>query len=191
MNKTSCLYQVVQLLDVHLFDKYANQIKTLLNFYHHVLVDGTCEAGCDTLLDNLRESVPHVWLLLSNQQVVALCNLSDEMINRHVFIHGLSYPEVWQSGHQTDLAMTVMHYAFDQLNVLKVKAEFELGNKTAKGFCWRFGFKKEGHFKNDTLLSGQLSDVVIYSLTRKQFMTIARGCKNTIDEKENINVIRT
>lgn len=192
MNKSSEIFSIYQVLDRNRFDRYQKSIKKLLEFYQSVLLDDACEFGCEGLLENLRASLPHVWIVIQGDRVVALCNLTDEIEGRHVFIHGLSYPDVWQTGCQTEIAMMVMQYAFEKLQVLKIKAEFEVGNKTAKGFCFRYGFKKEGHFKNDTRVNGKLCDVVIYSLPRAQFQTLAASYySDTPNQKETEHVIRT
>ncbi len=178
---------VRQLSTLLMFRFYEPGIRHLIEHYKDILLDVSCGESTDVLIHNLQASLPHLWLvvdenatLASEDRVKALVTLTDEIPNRHAFIHGVSHPNVRRHPVLMSAAICVMNYAFDTLNVLKVKAEFEAHNKHAKGFCWRYGFQREGYFKHDNVVQNQLHDVVIYSLKKQRFEQWLKKNRNTL-----------
>ncbi|MGE0201392.1 MAG: GNAT family N-acetyltransferase [Candidatus Melainabacteria bacterium] len=127
------------------------------------------------LLDNLRTAVPLIWLIVDERAdapsgVFGLCSFTDVIPGRHAYLHGITDPALRHADVVTGLAVSALQTAFEELNVLKVKAEFEADNAGAKGFCWRLGFRREGLLKSDILVNGVMRDVALYTLTRDDYL---------------------
>ncbi len=178
---------VRQLSTLLMFRFYEPGIRNLIARYKDILLDEACGENIDILISNLQASLPHVWLVVdenstiaSMDRVKAIVTLTDEIPKRHAFIHGVSHPDVRRHPVLMSAAICVMNYAFETLKVLKVKAEFEANNKHAKGFCWRYGFQREGYFKHDNMVQNQLQDVAIYSLKKQNFEQWLKKNRHTL-----------
>lgn len=187
--------RITQITTDLMFRFYEPGIRRLLTHYETVLIDIGCGGGPDALIENLRGSVPHIWLVVDDKKprrkdkVLGICTLSDEVPGRHAYIHGSALPELRRHPAVACTALSAMNYAFRVLNVLKVKAEFEADNRGAKGFCWRMGFQREALLKNDNIVGGQLKDVAVYSLPRKRYWRVAasvlRGLWKYVNTEKN------
>ena len=166
-------YSVIQVTSLELFENYYEEIFYLIDSHKSILMDISTGNSSHTLIQNLSEALPHLWLGINDEnKVIALCNFTDEIIHRHVYIHGLTLADYRKHPVIQKTTLKAFDYAFNKLKTLKVKAEFEARNIPAKGFCWRYGFKREGYFKNDNILNDCYEDVVIYTLTKADYLNL-------------------
>jgi RimJ/RimL family protein N-acetyltransferase len=79
-------------------------------------------------------------------------------------VHGIARPVLRRTKVVDQVVSKVLRVAFDQLDVYKIKAEFDADNRAAKGFCLRMGFTREALLKADTQRGAQKQDIALYSL---------------------------
>lgn len=154
---------------------YHPSLLVLLKTHHSVLLDdvqrtGNVELDAQFLLENIADYMPWVWLLTDASATVwGIAALSDIQLGRHAFVHGVSHPALRESADIDRTVFPLTQTAFETLNLLKLKAEFEVNNSGARGFCLRLGFRREALFKADVQINGQHRDVTIYSLTAEVY----------------------
>lgn len=159
---------------------YQASMGDLLKRYRALLLDdasrsGEAERDARLLLENTAACVPWLWVLTDGAcQVWAIAALSDIQPGRHAFLHGASHPALKRhsgrgGGDIERTLLPVLQAAFQELGLLKLKAEFEADNAGAKGFCLRLGFRREALFKADIQVGGRLRDVAIYSLSAQRY----------------------
>ena len=130
---------IIQIETTVVFDQYADRLAEVMTMF-----GDRWEKSLGESLENLRESLPHVWLgtdVLSGDLVCA-ASLSDEAPGQQAFLHGLHDPRCKNHPAIGATAMAVMNYAFETLGVLKLMAECCPRHWGARGFCRRFGFKQ-------------------------------------------------
>lgn len=117
-------------------------------------------------LQNVRASLPYVWLALDEQgRFVGAAVLTDIVPGRHVYLHGVSDPRYRKHPAVDATALSVMRFAFEELRVLKIKAECLPVHWGARGFCRRFGFTNMARLCEDRMTDAGVSDVLLYALT--------------------------
>lgn len=169
---------ILQVRDPETLLRYQTGITALLENHQAALADDFTDPA--HLWPNTASCLPLLWLAADGRgQVLALAALSDVIPGRHAFLHGATLPRMPQRYgtfrrrdwlRLTDtVADLAIRYAFEHLEVMKVKAEFDAINRGAKGFCLRRGFRQEARLVEDTRLQGQACDVLLYTLTRQQF----------------------
>ena len=173
---------VIRVETLEMFDRYAPDLLRVMRMFgdrwgerpgQHVSVS----------LQNLRMSLPYLWLALTEEGGFAgAATLTDIVPGRHVYIHGVIDP-----GQRKHLAIDatireVMRFAFEELHVLKVKAECLPAHWGARGFCRRFGFLRAATLPDDRMTQEGLSDVLLYALTKPQWLkNIQTGGINYVD----------
>lgn len=148
--------------------RYAPGMEALLARYRHILLS-PATGGADNLLANTASTMPWLWVLAADEAVYAIGALADIEPGRHAWIHGAAHPAMRRHPAIPALFDTMGRRAFDTLGLLKIKAEFEADNPGAKGFCRRFGFVREGYYRRDIRLTGELKDVVVATLSADCF----------------------
>ncbi len=143
------------------------------NFKNHENKE-VCDEVLKEMLENLKSTVPYLWIARNE---VGTCltgvSLNDIIINDQAYLHGMSHPRVRRHPVITRTALVAIKTAFKELNVMKVKAEFSSGNLGPKGFCLRFGFKKETNLEQKNTL--------VYSLSAQDYeQTIRRKMNHVI-----------
>ncbi len=146
------------------FEALHPRLEELLSAHQRLLTDDFVPS-LDTLARNLATTVPFLWVGRDvDNRLWTGASLNDVIPGRHAFLHGISHPQIRRHPAVTLTAMAALETAFEELAVMKVKAEFDADNRGARGFCLRFGFTKEAHFKDDTRVGGRPKDVVVWSL---------------------------
>lgn len=164
--------QIIRIENEGMFRRYEAGIRKLLFIYKDILLDDFCDPNPECLIENTATYLPWLWLAVNqDDEVFALCCLTDVIPGRHVFIHGVSHPKIRRHPVITEISKNAIRLAFEHLGVHKVKAEIEASNLGARGFCLRMGFVPEGRFHQDNRVGGQWEDVLVYSLFREKFFS--------------------
>ncbi|MDX2083830.1 MAG: GNAT family protein [Candidatus Melainabacteria bacterium] len=167
--------RVVRIVDAEALCFYQRGLASLFTHFNAQLWDEACQLQALLQSDdrpveqqwfgNVAQCVPYLWLAVDPwHQVWAAASLTDCVVGRHAYLHGISHPSLRRHPAVTETAMAAIDTAYEALGVLKVKAEFEANNIGATGFCRRFGFVREAMFEQDNRVQGQLCAVVVYSL---------------------------
>jgi RimJ/RimL family protein N-acetyltransferase len=75
----------------------------------------------------------------------------------------------WNGGYGTDAMLTVLRFAFDQMNLHKVALGVFDFNERAQTVYRRCGFVEEGRAREEVFKNGRYIDVVRMSVLRREF----------------------
>ncbi len=75
----------------------------------------------------------------------------------------------WSSGYGTDAVLTLLHFAFDQMNLHKVALGVFEFNERAQACYRKCGFVVEGRNREDYFQDGRYWDIIRMSVLRREF----------------------
>ncbi|WP_303673613.1 GNAT family N-acetyltransferase [Vampirovibrio chlorellavorus] len=171
---------VCQLTTPEALARHAPGIRHLLRLHRDTLLDDASRSDSLTedvelLWQNTAACMPWLWVFVQpDGSISAIGALSDIQPGRHAFLHGISHPAFRGAGCVAQTLGPLLQTAFDELALIKVKAEVETHNRGATGFCRRFGFQREALFRQDIAVSGLLRDVAVYSLSATRYREMMR-----------------
>lgn len=156
------------------FEAIRSQLSALVAVHQYALTDDFVPS-LSMLVDNLATTIPLLWVARDVAgRLWTGASLNEVIPGRHAFLHGISHPEIRRHPAIGLTALAALETAFEELGVMKVKAEFDADNKGAKGFCLRYGFEREAYFREDTRSGGQPKDVTVWSLFAHTYYTQTR-----------------
>jgi len=79
----------------------------------------------------------------------------------------LGEPTAWNKGFGRDAVTTLVQFAFEEMNLQKLKVNVFDYNEKAKHLLESLGFTQEGKLERDFYKEGQWQDIVILSVFRK------------------------
>lgn len=170
-------FQVRRIHSIEDAKPYQDSLFELLKTHRHILLDDAQRSDnqqqdSQLLAKNTLSAIPYLWLLVDDSnRVWAAGALTDIQPDRHAFLHGISDFALPEKVGITKTFLALAKAAFEELRLLKIKAEFEADNRGAKGFCLRLGFQREALFHHDIRVNGQLRDVLVYTLSAEKFRT--------------------
>jgi RimJ/RimL family protein N-acetyltransferase len=102
---------------------------------------------------------------------IGMCGLhrgrpEDRNADLGIMIGDKSY---WNGGYGTDAMMTLLRFAFEQMNLHKVALGVFDFNERARTVYRRCGFVEEGRHREDVFQDGRYLDVVRMSVLRREF----------------------
>lgn len=71
----------------------------------------------------------------------------------------------------------ILKYGFEWLNLNKIYLEVSAKNDSAIKMYKKIGFKKEGELKEHKYLKGQFVDLIILSISKRDFIDLQKGAK--------------
>jgi ribosomal-protein-alanine N-acetyltransferase len=77
--------------------------------------------------------------------------------------------EAWGQGVATEAARTLLHWAFDTLDLNRVQAETDTRNTASSRVLEKLGFVREGTLREDCIVDGEVSDSWVYGLLRREW----------------------
>lgn len=85
--------------------------------------------------------------------------------------HGIVIGEkdYWGGGYGTDAGMTLFNYAFNTLNLRKIKSSVIGFNKRSLNYHLKCGYKIVGAHKNDIFKNGRYHDLILLELFKKDW----------------------
>ena len=75
----------------------------------------------------------------------------------------------WGHGYATEAARTLLHWAFDTLDMKRVQAETDTRNVASARVLEKLGFVREGTLREDCVVNGEVSDSWVYGLIRREW----------------------
>jgi RimJ/RimL family protein N-acetyltransferase len=75
-------------------------------------------------------------------------------------------PSAWNRGFGTDAINTLVRFAFDEMNLQKLRIHVFDYNERAKHLLLTHGFQQEGHLRREFYREGMYHDIVILSVFR-------------------------
>lgn len=76
-------------------------------------------------------------------------------------------PKYWKRGYMSESLKIIVHFGFSELNLHSVEANVNPKNANSIKLLERFGFKKEGYFRENFLFDNKFIDTVTYSLLER------------------------
>lgn len=80
--------------------------------------------------------------------------------------------EYWGKGFGTDAKMTLLKYAFDTLNLHKIRSRVYDFNERSARYSLRCGYKEEGRLKKDVFKLGRYCDLILLAVFRDDWFPI-------------------
>src|SRR5205085_6575097 len=77
-------------------------------------------------------------------------------------------PAAWNRGFGSDAILTLVRFAFDEMNLVKLRINVFDYNERAKHILTELGFVQEGRLVRDFYREGAYHDLVIYSMFREK-----------------------
>jgi len=78
-------------------------------------------------------------------------------------------PEYWSKGYGADAIMTVLRFAFHQMNLNRVSLEAFESNERALACYRKCGFREEGRLRQDRFKHGRYWDTIVMGVLREEF----------------------
>jgi RimJ/RimL family protein N-acetyltransferase len=103
---------------------------------------------------------------------VVLFNFSEQ--NRRAEIGYIMGRRHWGKGYMTEALGCVMAYAFSELDLYRIEADTDPQNLPSLALLERFGFAREGLFRDRWLVHGKWHDSVMYGLLKKDYVLQVR-----------------
>ncbi len=110
--------------------------------------------------------------MLDDDKPVGMVTLTDiDLVNRSA-VHGIKlHPSCPKGkGVGTDAVMTLMEYAFNQLNLNRLDGEWLLYNVASKGLYEKCGWHEEGVKKQAIFRDGKYHDLAITGIIKEEFL---------------------
>jgi RimJ/RimL family protein N-acetyltransferase len=82
-------------------------------------------------------------------------------------------PEYWSKGHGTDAIMTILRFAFRQMNLNRVSLEVFETNERALACYRKCGFREEGRLRQERFKHGRYWDAIVMGILREEFENMA------------------
>ncbi|RIL28954.1 N-acetyltransferase, partial [Staphylococcus equorum] len=79
------------------------------------------------------------------------------------------HPNHWGNGVATDIAKTIIKYAFKVLKLNRIGAAIDSRNIVAGIVLEKLGMKREGILRKDKLVQDTYRDTLIYGLLRSEY----------------------
>lgn len=75
-------------------------------------------------------------------------------------------PQYWKQGIMSEALEAVLRFGFDKMNAHTIEADLNPANEASIKLLEKFGFVREGYFKEDYYWEGKFLDTAVYSLIR-------------------------
>jgi ribosomal-protein-alanine N-acetyltransferase len=79
------------------------------------------------------------------------------------------HPDYWRKGIMQEAIQTVLQYAFEELDLVRMGAVTFPGNEASSGMLRKMGFTEEGRLRSYLFQGGQSHDALIFSLLKSEW----------------------
>jgi RimJ/RimL family protein N-acetyltransferase len=84
----------------------------------------------------------------------------------------LGEKDCWGQGYGSDAKMALLKYAFDTLNLRKIRSYVIAFNERSRAYSLKCGYKEEGRLRDDYYRDGQYWDCVMLAIFREEFEAV-------------------
>ncbi|KRG11342.1 GNAT family N-acetyltransferase [Staphylococcus sp. NAM3COL9] len=102
-------------------------------------------------------------------KVIGTIQLAIDEANQSAKINFIVHPNCWGHGIATDIAKTIIKYAFKVLKLNRIWASIDSSNIAARIVLEKVGMKQEGVLRKDKLVQDAYRDILIYGLLRSEY----------------------
>lgn len=123
----------------------------------------------NVVLDKESNWIYNVLVDPDTDQVIGTIQLAIDEVNQSAEINFIVHPNYWGDGVATDIAKTIIKYAFKVLKLNRIGAAIDSNNIASGIVLEKLGMKREGMLRKDKLVQDEYRDTLIYGLLRSEY----------------------
>ncbi|MDK9856082.1 GNAT family N-acetyltransferase [Staphylococcus equorum] len=123
----------------------------------------------NVVLDKDSNWIYNVLVDPDTDKVIGTIQLVIDEVNQSAEINFIVHPNHWSNGVATDIAKTIIKYAFKVLKLNRIGASIDSSNIAAGIVLEKLGMKQEGILRKDKLVQDTYRDTLIYGLLRSEY----------------------
>ena len=120
----------------------------------------------NVVLDKDSNWIYNVLVDPDTDKVIGTIQLAIDVVNQSDEINFIVHPNYWGHGIATDIAKTIIKYAFKVLKLNRIGGAIDSRNIAAGIVLEKLGMKREGILRKDKLVQDTYRDTLIYGLLR-------------------------
>ncbi|MEB8307622.1 GNAT family N-acetyltransferase [Staphylococcus xylosus] len=102
-------------------------------------------------------------------KVIGTIQLVIDEVNKSAEIEFIIHPNYWNNGIATNIAKTIIKYAFKVLKLNRVAASIDSNNTAARMVLQNLEMKLEGVLRENRLVDGKYRDTLSYAILRSEY----------------------
>ncbi|MEB8061893.1 GNAT family N-acetyltransferase [Staphylococcus xylosus] len=102
-------------------------------------------------------------------KVIGTIQLVINEVNKSAEIEFIIHPNYWNNGIATNIAKTIIKYAFKVLKLNRVAASIDSNNTAARMVLQNLEMKLEGVLRENRLVDGEYRDTLSYAILRSEY----------------------
>lgn len=102
-------------------------------------------------------------------KVIGTIQLVIDEVNKSAEIEFIIHPNYWNNGIATNIAKTIIKYAFKVLKLNRVAAYIDSNNTAARMVLQNLEMKLEGVLRENRLVDGEYRDTLSYAILRSEY----------------------
>ncbi|MCI8277987.1 MAG: GNAT family N-acetyltransferase [Staphylococcus xylosus] len=102
-------------------------------------------------------------------KVIGTIQLVIDEVNKSAEIEFIIHPNYWNNGIATNIAKTIIKYAFKVLKLNRVAATIDSNNTAARMVLQNLEMKLEGVLRENRLVDGEYRDTLSYAILRSEY----------------------
>ena len=123
----------------------------------------------NVVLDKESNWIYNVLVDPDTDKVIGAIQLAIDEVNQSAEINFIAQPNYWGDGVATDIAKTIIKYAFKVLKLNRIGAAIDSNNIASGIVLEKLGMKREGMLRKDKLVQDEYRDTLIYGLLRSEY----------------------
>ena len=123
----------------------------------------------NVVLDKESNWIYNVLVDPDTDKVIGAIQLAIDEVNQSAEINFIVHPNYWGDGVATDIAKTIIKYAFKVLKLNRIGAAIDSNNIASGIVLEKLGMKREGMLRKDKLVQDTYRDTLIYGLLRSEY----------------------
>ena len=123
----------------------------------------------NVVLDKDSNWIYNVLVDPDTDKVIGTIQLAIDEVNQSAEINFIVHPNYWGDGVATDIAKTIIKYAFKVLKLNRIGAAIDSNNIASGIVLEKLGMKREGMLRKDKLVQDEYRDTLIYGLLRSEY----------------------
>ncbi|WP_436951769.1 GNAT family N-acetyltransferase [Staphylococcus shinii] len=123
----------------------------------------------DEVITQDSDLVYNVLVNPDTDKVIGTIQLAIDEGNKSAEIEFIIHPNYWNNGIATNIAKTIIKYAFKVLKLNRVWASIDSNNIAARMVLQNLEMKLEGVFRENRLVGGEYSDTLNYAILKSEY----------------------
>ncbi|MEC5301722.1 GNAT family N-acetyltransferase [Staphylococcus shinii] len=123
----------------------------------------------DEVITQDSDLVYNVLVNPDTDKVIGTIQLAIDEGNKSAEIEFIIHPNYWNNGIATNIAKTIIKYAFKVLKLNRVWASIDSNNIAARMVLQNLEMKLEGVFRENRLVDGEYRDTLNYAILKSEY----------------------